>query len=162
MLARKFVANLFSLVIAAGIALTATAAAAAEKRIKWQMQSAFSSKLPIIGEAGKRFEANVKTISGGSLELKFYEPGALIPPLEGFGAVKAGSVDAMWGATAYHVGTIPSLAWYTGVPFGPRSGEYQAWMKYGGGDEIYDEIYSRHGLKGLHCQSLLGSVQEKP
>ncbi len=141
--------------VAAGLIFGVTtgmiAAAEAQTRVKWKMQTAFPSKLPVIGEAIKRFEKNIKVMSAGAFEIRAYEPNALVPALEGFDAVKRGSIDAMWGASAYHVGKIPALSWFTAVPFGPRAGEYLAWLRYGGGDEIYDEIYTAHGLKGFHC-----------
>jgi TRAP-type mannitol/chloroaromatic compound transport system substrate-binding protein len=126
-------------------------AADAQERVNWKMQSAFSSQLVVIGETVHRFEQNVAIMSGDSLRIKAFEPNALVPALEGFDAVSLGSIDAMWGASAYHVGKIPALSWFTAVPFGPRAGEYLAWLRYGGGDEIYDEIYAEHGVKGLHC-----------
>ncbi len=134
-----------------GVAMGLSATAEAQKRVKWKMQSAFASQLSVLGETVQHFERNIELMSGGSLVIKAYEPNALIPALEGFDAVKKGSIDAMWGASAYHVGKIPALSWFTAVPFGPRAGEYQAWLRYGGGDEIYDEIYAAHGLKGFHC-----------
>lgn len=134
-----------------GVVVSLSAAAEAQKRVKWKMQSAFAGRLAVLGESVKRFEKNIDLMSGGSLKIKAFEPNALVPPLEGFDAVKRGSIDAMWGASAYHAGKIPALSWFTAVPFGPRAGEYLAWLRYGGGDEIYDEIYAAHGVKGFHC-----------
>ncbi len=119
--------------------------------VKWKMQSTFGSKLSVIGETAPRFSDNIKRVSGGSLEIKFFEPGALVPSLEGFDAVKKGSVDAVWGTAGYHVGKIPALAWFTAVPFGPAPDEMLAWLYHGGADAIYDRIYAEHGLKGFHC-----------
>ena len=119
--------------------------------VKWQMQSTFGSKLSVIGETAPRFSDNIKRISGGTLEIKFFEPGALVPSLEGFDAVKKGSVDAVWGTAGYHVGKIPALSWFTAVPFGPGPAEMMAWLYKAGGDQIYDRIYAEHGLKGFHC-----------
>lgn len=133
------------------LGLTFSNSADAQKKVRWKMQSTFGSKLSIIGEGGVNFSNTVKTLSDGKLELKFFEPGALVPSLEGFDAAKRGSVDAIWGTAGYHVGKFPALAWFTAVPFGPGVGEYLAWMKYGGGDEIYNELYTSQGVKGLHC-----------
>ncbi len=135
---------------AGGLTATYATSASAEK-VRWKMQSTFGSKLSVIGETAPRFSRNIKRISGGTLEIKFYEPGALIPSLEGFDAVKKGSVDAVWGTAGYHVGKIPALSWFTAVPFGPAPDEMMAWLYKGGGDKIYDRIYAKHGLKGLHC-----------
>ncbi len=137
--------------LAAGVLLGFAGTADAQKKMRWKMQSAFGSKLSIIGEVAARYEGLIEGISGETMKIQFFEPGSLVPTLEGFDAVKAGSIDAMWGTAGYHTGKIPALAWYTAVPFGPGPGEFLAWLKYGGGDDIYNEIYDKHGMKGLHC-----------
>ena len=124
------------------------------KKVRWKMQSAFGSKLSIIGEVARRYQDITADMSGGDLSIKFFEPGALVPTLQGFDAVEAGSIDAMWGTAGYHTGKYPSLAFFTAVPFGPRAGELLAWLYYGGGDEIYNEIYAKHDLIGLHCSAI--------
>jgi TRAP-type mannitol/chloroaromatic compound transport system substrate-binding protein len=138
---------------AAGVMLGLALAHSAQgqERVKWRMQSAFPSNLSILGEVSSRFEGLIERLSGGTLEIEFFEPGTLVPTFEAFDAVKAGALDAMWGTPGFHAGKIPALVWFSSVPFGPRAGEYLAWLRYGGGGEIYDEIYAEHGLKGLHC-----------
>jgi len=143
-------AAVVSLTLVAG---TTTAANAVEK-MKWKMQSAFGSKLSVIGEVAKRFEGVIKDSSGGAMQMKFFEPGALVPVLQGWDAVKAGSIDAMWGTSGYHVGKIPALAFFSAVPFGPRAGELLAWMHYGGGNEIYGRIVGENGMVGKHCAAI--------
>ncbi|MDP7548753.1 MAG: C4-dicarboxylate ABC transporter, partial [Alphaproteobacteria bacterium] len=88
------------------------------------MQSAFGSKLSIIGEAGKHVEGLITELSGGAMKVRFFEPGALVPTLQGWDAVKAGSIDVMYGTAGYHVGKIPALSFFSAVPFGPRAGEF--------------------------------------
>ncbi len=143
-------------VAAVGVAGGLTAAVsmdanAADKRVKWKMHSTFGSKLTQLGTGGKRFEKLIKEISGGNIQIKFFEPGALVPALQGFDAVQAGSVDASWGAAGYWVGKIPAAGFFTAVPFGPRASEYLAWIKFGGGQELYDELYAEQGVKGVFC-----------
>ena len=141
-------------VAAAGLVGAAAFGAAGDaeaQKVRWKMQSAFGPKLSIIGEVAARYEDIVKDMSGGDLTVKFYEPGALVPMLQGFDAVEAGPIDAMWGAAGYHTGKCPALGFYSAVPFGPRAGEFLSWLTYGGGDQLYDEIYAKHDLIGLHC-----------
>jgi TRAP-type mannitol/chloroaromatic compound transport system substrate-binding protein len=135
------------------VALGAAGDAEAQK-VRWKMQSTFASTLSIVGEAGARYEDSVKEMSGGDLNLKFYEPNALVPSLQGFDAVEAGSIDALWGTAGYHTGKYPALSFFTAVPFGPRAGELMAWLDYGGGRELYNEIYAKHDLFGLHCMAI--------
>jgi TRAP-type mannitol/chloroaromatic compound transport system substrate-binding protein len=128
--------------------------AEAQRRVQWKMASAFGSKLPHIGTSGVRFTENVRTASGGTLELKFFEPGALVPALECFDAVSKGSVDACWTTPGYHTGKYPALAFFTTVPFGPQIGEFLAWKWFGGGNKLREEIYARHNLVAFDSISI--------
>ena len=64
-------------------------AANAQERVRWKMQSAFGSQLPHLGPSGVRFSKDIERMSGGKFEVKFYEPGALIPPLPHLALVAA-------------------------------------------------------------------------
>ena len=116
------------------------------QRVRWKMASAFGSKLPHLGTSAVRFSENLKKASGGTVELKFFEPGALVPALECFDAVSKGSVEACWTTPGYHTGKYPALAFFTTVPFGPAFGEFMAWKIFGGGNQLRDEVYAKHNL----------------
>lgn len=122
--------------------------------VKWKMQSAYPGSLVQLGTSGKDFAEQVKRISGGDFKIRFYEPNALVPALEILDAVKAGSIDAGWASAGFWAGKIPAAAFFGSVPFGPGSGEYMAWVDYGGGQEIWDSLYEPHGIKGLPCAML--------
>jgi len=136
---------------AVGLAALGADEAAAQNKVRWKMHSSFTSKLAILGSGGKNIEKRTDELSGGNFEIKFYEPGALLPGLQYFDAVAQGSVDAGWGSGHYNVGKEPALSMFASIPFGPEAGEYLAWMKYGGGDQIQDEINARLGLKSQMC-----------
>src|SRR5262245_42402352 len=137
---------------ASAFALTAFAGAAnAQDKIRWKMQSAFGSTLTHLGPSGVRFSKDIERMSGGKFEVKFYEPGALIPPLECFDAVSKGSIESCWTTPGYHTGKYPSLAFFTTVPFGPGFGEFLAWKWFGGGNKLREEIYAKHDLYAVDC-----------
>src|SRR6187399_3319972 len=100
-------------------------------------------------QAGVRFSKDIERMSGGKFEVKFYEPGALIPPLECFDAVSKGSIESCWTTPGYHTGKYPALAFFTTVPFGPQVGEFLGWKWFGGGNQLRNEIYAKHGLIAL-------------
>ena len=127
------------------------ASSAGEDTIRWKMASSFPGELVQLGTLGKRFEAKVQTASNDSLRLKFYEPGALVPALEIFDAVSSGSLDAGWSSSGYWAGKIPALQFFAAVPFGPNPGEYLAWLQFGGGVELRQELYAAHNIHALHC-----------
>ena len=126
-------------------------AEAAEKRVRWKMGSAFPSKLVQLGSLGVSLSDKLERISGGNIRLQFFEPHALVPPLEMFDAISAGSLDAAWSTPGYWFGKEKSLALFAAVPFGPSAGEYLAWIYYGGGHDLMDEIYAKHNIKAVMC-----------
>ena len=134
----------------AGVTLALTVAATsveAQKRVRWKMQSTFGSSVPHLGTSGVRFSKNIERLSGGNFDMKFYEPGALVPALECFDAVSKGSVESCYTTPGYHTGKLgDGVSFFTAVPFGPGLGEFMAWKRYGGGDEIRTKKYLEHGM----------------
>jgi TRAP-type mannitol/chloroaromatic compound transport system substrate-binding protein len=125
--------------------------AQAEERVVWKMHSAFPSKLKILGSGAERVVDSVEKLSKGTFRLKFYEPNALLPAFDYLDGVSSGAVPAAWSIASLHAGRIQALTFYGAVPFGPGPGEFLAWLKYGGGQELHDEFYERLGLKVLLC-----------
>lgn len=140
------VTGLCVLGLSAASYFTTVVDADAQERVRWRMQSTFGSQLPHLGPSGVRFTKDVERMSGGNFQIRFFEPGALVPALECFDAASAGSVDACWTTPGYHTGKYPALAFFTTVPFGPGFGEFLAWKWFGGGNDLRDEIYAKHGL----------------
>ena len=46
------------------------------------------------------------------------------------------------GASYYWKGKIPSAVFYTAVPFGMTAQEMNGWLHYGGGLELWRELYA--------------------
>ncbi|MEL0021566.1 MAG: hypothetical protein VW709_17010, partial [Rickettsiales bacterium] len=141
--------SILSMGLALGLAgglVLGTSADADAKKVRWKMQSTFGSKLPHLGTSGVRFSANVKEMTDGDLNIKFFEPGALVPSLECFDAVSKGAVESCWTTPGYHTAKYPALSFFTTVPFGPQIGEFVGWKWFGGGNDLKQEIYDKHNL----------------
>ena len=135
--------------VAVAVALSASNAYA-QKRVKWKMQSAFGGQLPHLGTSGVRFSENITRLSDGKFQVKFFEPGALVPALECFDAASKGSVESCWTTPGYHTGKLGTgVAFFTAVPFGPQIGEFLAWKWHGGGNKIRDAKYAEFGLTAI-------------
>ena len=119
--------------------------------VRWKMASSLSSTLPVAGTGGLYVQERIRVLSEGKMELKFYDPSALVPPLEVFDAVSAGAVNAGWTNPGFWAGKVPALQFFAAVPFGARAGETLAWMYYGGGLELMQEIYARHNIYSMPC-----------
>ena len=138
-------------VLAAATLTTVAPDADAADRVRWKMGSTYPGSLTQLGTLGKRVDEKIDEVSGGNIQIKFYEPGALVPALEVFDAVSTGSIDAAFSTPGYWAGKVPALQLFGAVPFGPQAGEYLAWVKFGGGQEIFDRLHAEHGIKSLFC-----------
>jgi TRAP-type mannitol/chloroaromatic compound transport system substrate-binding protein len=119
--------------------------------VQWDMQSTYPGSLTQLGTLGIYIQDQIKLVSGGDLTITFQEPGAIVPALEAFDAVATGAVDAGWSTPGYWAGKVPSLQLFAAVPFGPSAGEYLGWYYFGGGQELFYEIYHRHGIHSEIC-----------
>ncbi len=119
--------------------------------VQWKLAGLFPRTLVLTGEQGVRFVDRLKVISNGDIELKYFEPGALVPGLEIFDAVSSGAIDAGWASPGFWAGKVSALQFFTAVPFGPEPGELLGWLMYGGGRELVEELYHRHNIHPLIC-----------
>lgn len=140
-----------TIILSAALVTGITNVHAAEKPVRLKMASVASSTLPLVGSLGKNVSDTIRDISGGSLQLRWSEPGALVPPFEIFDAVANGSVDVGWSNAGYWVGKDPAFAMFAAVPFGPEAPEYLAWMYYGGGKELMQKLYANYNIHALPC-----------
>ena len=72
------------------------AAPEAAAALRWQLAGAFPAKLAQLGTSGTRFVETVRKISGGTIEIRFLEPGEVVETRDVFGAVARGDIDAGW------------------------------------------------------------------
>ncbi|MEQ8372914.1 MAG: TRAP transporter substrate-binding protein, partial [Roseibium aggregatum] len=68
---------------------------------------------------------------------------------DSFDEVASGNAQAYIGADYYWKGKHPGWAAFTAVPFGLTQAEMDAWIKYGGGQELWDELAGEFGLKNF-------------
>lgn len=125
--------------------------ASSQEVVNWSMPSSFPGTMILAGTGGKDFEENVRVLSDGTLNIRFFDPGALVPPLEIFDAVSAGAANSGWTSPGYWAGKVPALQFFAAIPFGPNAGEYVAWVYHGGGLELMQEIYARYNIYSQPC-----------
>jgi len=118
---------------------------AADKKILLKVPVCFSTALPGLGTTITYVADRLETMTGGSMKMKVYEPGKLVAPFEILDSVSTGKINAGYSTAGYWVGKIPASPFFTAVPFGPEAGEYLAWLWYGNGMNLYQEMYDSHG-----------------
>src|SRR5690606_9267227 len=137
--------------LTAGAAATAALAtpAIAQGNITWRMVTTWPKNFPGLGVGAQRLADRITAASGGRLTVQVYAAGELVPPLQALDAVIDGSAEMSHGAAYYWQNKSQGLAFYTGVPFGMTSRELAAWVRFMGGQEIWDEIYDQFGVQGF-------------
>ncbi len=133
-----------SLAVAAAVMSAAPAFAAEKMLLKTPI--AFSTALPGLGSPIPRVAEQLDLMSGGTLRMKVYEPGKLVPPFEILDAVSSGKINSGYTTAGYWAGKIPAAPLFSAVPFGPEAGEYMAWLYYGNGMTLYQEMYDQAGF----------------
>ena len=135
--------------IAGALAFVAVPAAAQDVSI--DMQSGFPSSVVQIGTNITQMTEIVSTATDGRLEIRFREPGALVPALEIFEAVSSGAVPAGYGTPAWWAGIVPATRLFGAIPFGPEPPEQLAWLYHGGGIELLQAAYAEHNIHVEVC-----------
>jgi TRAP-type mannitol/chloroaromatic compound transport system substrate-binding protein len=127
---------------------------AQEKRVRFQMAGAYPSTTAILGTGQLYTVERIKKISGGALEPRFYEPGALVPASQYFDAVASGSLDSAWSSLGFFTGKEITFALFSAVPFGPELGEYLGWMRFGGGEQLMQDLARKHNIEAMLCGTI--------
>jgi TRAP-type mannitol/chloroaromatic compound transport system substrate-binding protein len=118
------------------------------------MAGAYPSSTAILGTGQLYTVDKVKKLSGGSIDIRFFEPGALVPASQYFDAVANGSLDSAWSSLGFFTGKDIAFALFAAVPFGPELGEYMGWMKFGGGEQLMQEMTRKYGFESLLCGTI--------
>src|SRR6056300_439536 len=130
-----------------GLSGTATTeVGAAVEAIEWKLVTTWPKGLPGLGAAPENFARRVNEASGGRLHIKVFGAGEIVPPFEVFDAVSRRVAEAGHGAAYYWKGKIPASVFYTAVPFGMTAQEANGWLHYGGGLELWRELYAPFGV----------------
>ena len=118
-----------------------SSSSSAKESYKWRMVTTWPKNYPGVGFAAENISKLVDEMSGGRLQIKVFGNGELVPAMEVFDTVSRGSVEMGHGAAYYWIGKVPAAQFFTAIPFGLNAQEMNAWLHYGGGLELWQELY---------------------
>ena len=126
--------------------MVATPSFAEGKKVLLKVPVWFGTHLTGLGSTPKWLAEQVNVTSGGSVKIKIYEPGKLVPPKEILESVSKGQVNAGWVTPGYNTGLLGQKgSIFSAVPFGPDAPEFLAWVYYGDGRKLWQELYDKAG-----------------
>jgi len=118
----------------------------ASQQYHWKIVTTWPKNLPGLGSAAENFARFVSEMSDGRLTVTVYGAGEIVPAFEVFDAVSQGVAEVGHGASYYWKGKIPAAVFYTAVPFGMTAQEMNGWLHYGGGLELWRQLYAPFGV----------------
>ncbi len=136
---------------AAGAALAAPALAQGIRELT--MVTSWPRGFPGLHDGAQSFANRVTSASGGKLKVEVAAAGELVEALEVFEAVSAGVADIYHSVDYYRVKESLGFGYFGAVPFGMTANEMTAWIAWGDGQALWDELSGHTGIKPLMAGS---------
>jgi TRAP-type mannitol/chloroaromatic compound transport system substrate-binding protein len=122
------------------------AAARDDRTFDWKMVTTWPPRFPGLGTSADDLAALIQAASGGRIRVQVYGAGELVPAFEVFDTVKRGTAQMGHGAGYYWKGKAEAAQFFSATPFGMNAQERNAWMFYGGGEDLWREVYDSFNL----------------
>ncbi len=134
-----------------GASLIASAPAIAQNITELNIVSTWPRDFPGLGLSAQRLAKRITDLSDGKIVTQYYAAGERVGAFDVFDEVAAGNSEAYIAADYYWKGKHPGFAYFTSVPFGMTTPEWNAWIKFKGGQELWDELSGGFGIKAITC-----------
>ncbi|MBW2411263.1 MAG: TRAP transporter substrate-binding protein [Deltaproteobacteria bacterium] len=121
-----------------------------------KMQGAWGAK-DIFNDYATDYVKRVNEMAGGRLKIQYLISGAVVKAFRVQDAVHKGVLDAGHQVTVYWYGKSKVASLFgTGPVFGQNAHQGLAWIYYGGGQELYNELLENLGLNlvGFFCMPM--------
>ncbi len=132
-------------------AATIAAPAIAQDKTEMIIVSSWPRDFPGLGLSAQRLAERITELSEGRIETEYFASGERVGGFDVFDDVAAGNSQAYISADYYWKGKHPGFAYFTAVPFGMIMSEWNAWIKFKGGQELWDELSGEYGIKSITC-----------
>ena len=114
--------------------------------IIWKLAQTWGSGFPIFGDAVINMADMVKKMSDGEMEIRIDSANKHKAAFGILDMVNAGQYEMGHSASYYWKGKDASTMMFTTMPFGMIAPEQYAWFYYGGGMELMQKVYAKHGV----------------
>ena len=130
----------------AGSAVAAPAIAQSMPEIKWRLAASWPKSLDTLYGGCEYFAKRIAEITDNKFQIQPFAAGEIVPGLQVLDAVQNGTVEIGNTALYYYWGKDPAFTFGTALPFGLNSRQMISWLRFGGGEELLNDL-----LKGYNC-----------
>ncbi|MEM6623595.1 MAG: TRAP transporter substrate-binding protein [Pseudomonadota bacterium] len=107
----------------------------------------------IIPQSAERIAATITQLTNGQINFEVFHSGEKVAPFEVQDAVGAGAADCYHSVEQYFIKKHPAFVYFSAVPFGMVPHEMSGWLKFGGGQALWDELAGQFGVTALMAGS---------
>lgn len=132
---------------AALLAATAFATNTLAADITLKMAHSWPKGFPLFATSVDDYAKLVSEMSDGKIEIQVDSRNKHKAAFGIFDFVKSGQYDIGQSASYYYSGKEPNTLFFTTMPFGMTEKEQTAWFYEGGGLELANEVYAKHGME---------------
>ena len=134
----------------AGVAAATVAAPAiSQGRQEIVMVSTWPRDFPALGTNAQAFAQRLTDMTDGRLNVQYFASGERVKAFDSFDEVASGNAHLYHAAEYYWKGKHPGFAYFASVPFGMIAPECDAWIRWMGGQQLWDELAAEFGVKGF-------------
>ena len=144
---RNFISKAGAAGVAGATAAAFAAPAVAQKRIDMVVVTTWPRDFPGLGTGAQRLAKRISDMTDGRIQVQYFAAKERVGAFDSFDEVASGNAQAYHAADYYWKGKHPGWAYFTAVPFGLTYTEINAWIRFGGGQELWDELAGNYGLK---------------
>ena len=126
--------------------LAAPAIAQSSPEIKWRLAASWPKSLDTLFGGCEYFGKRIAEITDNKFQIQPFAAGELVPGLQVLDAVQTGTVEMGNTAMYYYWGKDPAMTFGTCLPFGLNSRQMNAWLRFGGGNDLLNDL-----LKNFNC-----------
>lgn len=135
--------------IATGAVASLSAPALSQGIRELKMVTSWPKGLPGLQASAERVARAITTATGNRIRVKVFAAGELVKAFEVFDAVSSGLADMYHTCDYYWEKQSPGFNFFTAVPFGFTADEMAAWIHFGGGQALWDELSAGFNVKAL-------------
>ena len=130
----------------AGLAVAMPTIARGAGTKRWRCVTSWARNMPGPGVSTRRLAERITLLSQRELVIDVFAAGEIVPALQTFDAVSAGTVEMAHTAAVFWSGKMPAAPLFCTAPFGLSPTAHMAWLD-SGAQAQWDALYAPHRVK---------------
>jgi len=134
---------------AAAATIAAPAIAQSAPELRWRIAASWPKSLDTLYGGVEYFCRRMAEITDNKFQIQPFAAGEIVPGLQVLDAVQSGTVEMGNTAMYYYWGKDAAFTFGTALPFGFNTRQMNAWLRFGGGNELLNDLLKNYNCYGV-------------